>query len=214
MTKLYFFIFISFFIVGVSSCKKNDWDGDDPITVVIEGFAKENQTGKPIFNAKIYVYVYTGEAGWGSSKEVVGEDRTNENGKYQVEINTTKDKYLYVVFSDNQYIGVTEHSFVAKSSPYKKLDFNADIPGYASIKFVNTTPGKNIELTTFASKDSKGSVGRYSNGTYLYRNDFFTFPAIKDVKVYLKVKRDSVEILDSIEFNVPMRDTTYLEKYF
>lgn len=214
MAKPRLLIFILFFMVVVSSCKKNDWDGGDPITVVIEGFAKENQTGKPVFNAKIYVYIYTGKVGWGSSKEVVGLDRTNEKGEYQIEINTTKDQHLYVVFSDNKYIGVNEQTFVAKSSPYKKLDFNVDIPGYASIKFVNTTPGKNIELTTFASKDSKGSGGRYSKGTYLYRNDFFTFPSINDVQVYLKFEREGLITRDTISLNVTMRDTLYLAKHF
>jgi hypothetical protein len=199
-------------LFSASSCKKNDWDGDDPTTVVIEGVAKENQTGKPIHNAEIYVFVFTGEGGgFGPSREVIASNRTNADGEYKMEVNTTKGTDLNVVYSDDRYTGANEYKFNAGSTSHKKIDFNPYVIGHASIKFINANPSKNVTLNT---SGSDGSSAGHSSSGFKYRTDVFTFPATDDAQVYLKIKRDGKVIRDTINLDIPMRDTLYLEKTF
>lgn len=197
-------------MVILSGCKK-DHEGNDPVELVIKGTVKESQTNTSLKNIRVYVYKLTGN-GLNISKEVIGSDRTDINGEYEISINTTKNSFVYIVTEDREFGYISPSDYGHKvSSSFFKYDVGLVIPGYASIKFINDTPQDSVSINV-SSPQGNGATAR--NGLVSSFTAFFYFSAQIDNEVHIKVTRNEKENIDTLTLNIPQRDTTYIVKNF
>ncbi len=210
MTKLYFFIFISFFMVVVSSCKKDD----GLITLKVEGFVREKQTGRPIRNRLVYVYTAAGN-GWATSYEILGEKRTDDDGYYEIPV-TTDDVHISVGINDlGDYRGYFKYDFRATSSTFHQ-DFYLYVPGYLYIYLENKSQyydslTVDFDIPPFSYPSDLGYTGK---GVGAIGNKTFKTPAGENIKIIYRVNKKGVitEYLDSID--IPYYDTAFYRGSF
>jgi hypothetical protein len=196
--------------IFLSSCKK-DQEENDPVELTIKGIVKESQTNTLLKNIRVYVYILTG-SGFNTSKEVIGSDRTDVNGEYEISINTTKNSFIYIVTEGGEFDYISPSDYTHKvSSSFFKYDVGLLIPGYASIKFINNTPQDSVSINV-SSPQGNGATAR--NGIVNSFTSFFYFPAQIETEVHIKVIRNGKENIDTLTLNIPQWDTTYIVKNF
>lgn len=210
MAKPHLFIFISFFIIGFYSCKKDD----GPITVKVEGFVREKQTGRPIRNRLVYVYTAAGN-GWATSYEILGEKRTDDDGYYEIPV-TTDDVHISVGINDlGDYLGYFKYDFRATSSTFRQ-DFDLYVPGYLHVYLENKSQYYDsiiigFSLPLFSNPPGLGYIGKAGGG---FGNETFKTPAGENIKINFKVNKKGVitEYIDSID--IPYYDTAFYRGSF
>lgn len=220
MKKLYIILLLSFISLGtlcLVSCKKEKSEQDKTLTLKVEGYVREKQTGQPVKGRLVTLYEWVGN-GFNLGKKGLGQVRTNDSGYYEIVVTTIKDEEVGIEVDDRDglYIGARIFDFKT-SSPHLHHDFDIDIPGYLHFYLDNKSQYYDSIIVNCRLENIytiPGGYGRKGAGIKYFGNDIFKTPAGKNIIIRYTVSKKGIitEYIDSID--VPFYDTAFYKGSF
>jgi hypothetical protein len=218
--KIFNSLFLIISILALFSCKRNEGNGNDPMELTIKGIVKETQTGKLLSDIKIRVYrIKSTNGGFGSYEEIIGEERTNADGFYEMKLDVKRNEFIYIVAAEAGklgYFGPTEYR-LSVNEPVFQYNIDLVISGHLNFYLENKDAYYDSIIIDCNVEDefSFPSFHRFKGKAPSYiGNKTFVTPAGKDIKFKCTVNKKGV-IEEYIHYiDVPYWDTAFFKGSF